>query len=181
MECLARPLKRALVTSSTDTSFPAKIPTITEPTNDGVVQLATGPGGIVPCKMRLFPFGTGADNGVFDMRVIGWTRYTAGTSSGIIWWPYILASYTCTMSADVGVAGAPIVATERACDTVVILSEPTITSDVTRFGTSWVYSPANDTQGWVQMQIGPVEKIEFTFDLGSGSPTAANCLVGLYG
>jgi hypothetical protein len=172
-----RPYERIRTTNATNTSFASKVPTITEPSGDGIRSLCGKMGGTVPCKAFIVPFGTGDANDVFDMRVIGWTRIGSGTV--VLWIPTIIASFTCTLGAATGVAGAPVVATELFCDTIVILSEPTVTADVTRTGTVSVYSPAADLIGLIELNMPPVEKLEFSFDATTGDPSGMNALVAL--
>ncbi len=174
----ARPFKKALATSSTATGFASKVPTITTPSGDGVHDIAIpNSGGSTPERIRIIPWGTGADNGIFEMRVIGW--FPLQTASDVkLWIPTVLVGLTCTMGASVGVATAPLVATSRFADTIalVALFDPFTTSDVTNDGTTEVFSPTNDLIAWAEFSLRGAHKIEFTFDLGAGSPTAANAL-----
>lgn len=190
MGCLSQPFRKARSTNATDTSFPSKVPTITEPSGGGVLDLTEGGQGLVPESLVVLPFGTGDDNDVFDMRVIGWRRIVGGPNPGdILWVPCIIAQVTATLSAAVGVAGAPVVATERFADTLAVTVEG-VTRDgeltaadaetFTSSGTTVITSPANDTPAFFEVCVKGFEKIEFTFDTTTGDPTGANALVAAY-
>ncbi len=173
-----RNFRRARTTNATDTSFASKIYTTTEPSGAGVWNLndTPGSGAVVPCHVLVVPFGTGDADDVFDMRVIGWRRIGSGLKPDVAWVPTILFSLTCTMGTHVGVALSPVVATEFFADTIVVLSEPTVTADVTRAGTVEVYSPANNTVAWAMGALRGCEKVEFTFDATTNDPSGTNCL-----
>lgn len=101
-------MQKLLTTNATDTSFAAKVPTITSPTS-GTGMIAAG----ALSLLDLIFFGDGADNTTFDYRVIGWT--TVGSS---LWVPTIMAQGSATLSALVGVDGYPIDDGERLADTI---------------------------------------------------------------
>jgi hypothetical protein len=177
---LSRPYQKARATNSGATSFASKVATITEPSGDGVIQLAHGPNGHVPCHALLLPYGTGDANDVFDFDVWGWRRLGSGTPGNTIWIPSRIAGFTATLGTHTGVAGAPVVATELFADTLTIratVGEATITADVTREGTHVVYSPADNTSAWAKICLYGFEKIEVIFDMTTGDPTGGNCLI----
>src|SRR6185295_3420898 len=95
----ARIGRMAWTTNADTSSFASRIPTITEPTNDGVFVM-TPPaqkGGLVAKRVRVMVLGLGADNDAAAMRVIGWQRVTRGTLTPI-WVPVIQGEFTCTFS-----------------------------------------------------------------------------------
>lgn len=172
----ARPLVKAFETNLDATAFTLKVPTTTKPSGNGVLVL--GPGA-VPQRMRLFPYGLGADGDVFVLRVTGWHRIGSGPFPGTLWFPETLAELTCTMSTFVGVAGSPVLATERFADTIVSVTtvgEPSVASDVTRDGTFVIFSPANNTPAWVLMDTYGCELLQFDIDQTTNTPPA-NALV----
>lgn len=177
----ARPLRRALSTNSSASSFTAHAATITEPTGDGVLAMggaAGGPfGGTIPERAILYPIGLGADNDAFTMRVLGWRRIRGTTTDITLWVPSLMGEFTCTMCAAVGVAGSPVLNTERFIDTVSIVNEPTITAATTRQGTVEMVAPGSDLIGFLCLYLYGVEKLQFTFKQVTNSPTM-NCLVG---
>lgn len=180
-----RPYKRAWTANANTSSFAAKPPTVTEPTNDGVVVVCPPEGGEVPLFIRILPFGLGSNNDTFDMKVIGWER--AGSPAPVgsagappVWLPTTLGEFTCTISStNVGVAGAYLLDTEMLADTIVAKSAPLIPKypgfDATPAATFQsqvqIYSPADDTVGWIVLPLMGVQKFEVTFDQTSGTPT----------
>lgn len=180
---MARGYQKALATNSSDSSFTSKVPTLTEPANDGVLHLGGakgGPyGGTIPQWMLCLPYGLGADNDAFSIRAIGWRRIVGRTSSEkTLWIPTTLCELSATISGAVGVAGAPVLNTERFADTLTIVAEPTLTADVTS-GSVIVFSQANDTPAWFAVELRGCEKVEFTFDQTTNTPTM-NALVGFF-
>lgn len=180
---LARPFQKARQFNSTDTTFPVRAPQVTPLVQDaaasGLVQevfsFVEGGNGPVPFAAFIVPYGLGAALDAFDMRVIGWKKI--GTDPNLtLRVPFILGSYTCTLCTAVGVAGSPVLATEHFCDTITIISEPTVTADVTRGGTTHVYSPTGNLLAWVRVPLRGCEQIEVTFANRTNTPTK-NALV----
>lgn len=155
---LADVFKKARTTSATDSSFPSRVATTTEPADDGVVSLAAVTND-VSTWVKVVPFASGSDGDTFDVRVIGWTRIST------LWVPTILLQFTATLSAAVGVAGAAVLDTERFADTV---SDP-----ATGMGGAGVNcqptSPANDTPAHYLFDSRGCPKLEFLFDRTGGS------------
>lgn len=183
MSNLARPYQKARVTSSTSTTFPTRVPTVTEPTtvapasatSQEVIDFTQGGNGPVPRAIMVTPFGNSADNDAFDIQVLGWRR--VGTDPNLtLWVPVILASFRCTMSTSVGVAGSPVGASDRFTDTITVLSEPVMTALTQPLGTVKVYSPTTNVPGWFLLPIEGVEKIELIFANNVNTPTK-NALV----
>jgi len=158
--------RKARSSNSDDASFPSRVATTTEPTSDGVVDLTNGsvhrP---APQWLYLVPYGVGDADDVFDMVVLGWRRVDT------LWVPTRLLKVTCTLSAAVGVSGAAVADTERFCDTVA--SAAVGVSNVTYT----LHSPADDTIAHVRVSPEGCERVEVLFDMTTGSPTSANCLV----
>lgn len=180
LDQLSRPFAKAWAANANTSSFASKIPTITEPTNDGVVNLTAGysAGGITPITMMVLPYGLGADEDAFDMRIIGWRHIGPAAPAIPLWVPTILGQFSCTLGTAAGVAGAPVLNTELFADTITVGSEPTITADVTRFGTVRVYSPTANLVAYLIIQVYGCEKVEFSFDQTTNTPTM-NCLIAL--
>lgn len=152
----ARQWTRGLVTSSTATSFAAKIATATEPTGDGVHVMKAGD------NLEVLPFGAGADNNTFGLRVVGWR--SVGTT---LWVPEVLAEFTCTLSASVGVAGQPVTDTDRFADTMVVVT------GITAVRTGPVDTPLSGS-----LSVSGYEKLEFIYDMVTA--TNGNCLFVRY-
>lgn len=180
----AMPLRKAFATSATDTSFASRIPTITEPSGDGIHELVNGASksgdkdkgraADVEAAILCMFYGAGADNATFDVRLIGWdTIYAKPTT---LWIPKILASFTCTLSAMVGVAGAPLVATDRIVDTITLRTDNAVSQPVTKSldsgavttSSGWgveIFSPAGDLAAWVKVPLQGSRKLEFCYDM----------------
>ena len=92
------------------TSFTAPAATATQPTTNAF-------SGIQGTTVEISPFGTGADNTTFDMRLVGWSS----TASGL-WVARIICNLSCTNSAYVGVAAHTVINTERFVDTITVNS-----------------------------------------------------------
>lgn len=180
MLCQTAPFKKAFATNKNASGFTAKPSTTTRPSGDGVIELVPPDGhGFVPSLMRLLVYGLGSDNDVASMRIWAWNRVGSGAAPGTLYVASIIGEFSCTLSAYIGVAGSPILNTERLCDTITLVAtvgEATITADTTRQGTVEVYSPANDTPGWVQMPTRCPELLEWDFDQTTNTPTM-NCLI----
>ena len=161
--------RKAKATSATDTGFPSKIPTATEPTGDGVHDIP-GVEGIMQNGMIVIPYGVGSDNHTFDMRVIGWRIVGRNNSATSLWIPVIITQLAVTLSAAVGVANKTIIATERFADTITLTTgNDDISIDIV--------SPTGDVIAHAVIDLKGFSKIEFTFDLGAG--TDCNCLFAL--
>ncbi len=153
----------ACTANKTDASFPSKVATATIPvTGTGIIDV------VEPNDtLEIIPYGIGADNTTFKLRVIGWRKIDHATTP--LWRPQIIAEFTCTNSTDVGVVSTVVLNTERFADTIVLAAG----------GIAAVFSPANNTAGSAILDISGFSKIEFTFDMNS-SATSANCLYCQY-
>lgn len=170
------PLKRALTTNAATSSFASKVPTVTEPTNDGVINLILGGGAVIHEWMLLWPIGLGADNDAFSLRVLGWRKISQGQGvTDTLWMPTLLYEFSCTISAAVGVAASPVLNTERFADTITIVTQGKYTDadsgGVSTRGNVEVTSPTNDLIAHVKAPLKGMEKIEFQFDQTTNTPT----------
>lgn len=155
---------RARATNATDTSFPSRIPTVTEPTGTGVLNV----GG---ADLLLVPFGTGNDDTTFSFRVIGWRAVDALDSRNrTLWVPVVLGEFSATLSTMVGVSGGIIDEANRFADT---LSLVTGNEDVTELFTS----PTGNVGAHAIVRNRGFDKVEITYDLTGA--TGANTLVAL--
>lgn len=161
MTVYSEKLERVRATSSTDANFPSKVPTATVPTGAGVVVDPVVRG--APQWIQVVPFGDGADNATFDLRVIGWKPTTLG-----LWIPTVLAQAACTLSAAVGENGYEVTASQRFVDTISL-------TQVQANVDSKVSSPTGDLVGSFQVETRGSTLIEITFDLGTA--TGANALI----
>lgn len=154
-------LEKVRATSSTDSTFPSKVPTATAPTGDGVIGDPIVQG--APSWVQIIPFGDGADNATFDLRVIGWKVSDLG-----LWVPTILAQAACTLSGAVGANGFEVTASQRFADTITL-------TQVQANVDSKVSSPVGDLVASFQVETRGSALIEVIFDLGTA--TGANALV----
>jgi hypothetical protein len=190
---LAANAVKARSVSQTSNGYVSKIATLTEPRGDAgdatgasVIDLCDR-GGYSQTKVKIIPYGAGADNGTFSLRLIGWQPFGT-TQTDLIWLPVPIAELTCTLSAAVGVAGGALVATDRLCDTIVVAGtrgslQPRVTNDngtAAEFGgTVTATSPANDTIAFAVAFLWGFPKLEVSFTTG-GSATNCNALLAFF-
>ena len=160
MSAYTSKLSRVRATSATG-SFPSKVPTATQPTGDGVVGDPIVQG--APQYIQVIPFGDGADDSTFDLRVIGWKVSDLG-----LWVPTILAQAACTLSTAVGVNTYEVTASQRFADTISLTQ---VRADVD----SKLSSPTGNLIASFQVETRGCAFIEVTFNLGTA--TGANALV----
>lgn len=162
---------KARTANATDTSFPSKIPTATEPSGTGVVELIQNKlGGPIQNSVLVVAFGAGSDDTTFSVRVIGW-RLFGDDPQTQLWIPAVLAELACTLSSAVGVAGKVVVNTERFADTITLVTgNDDISIDIV--------SPTGNVVAHAAVDIKGFQKLEFTFDLTGA--TDANVLYSMY-
>lgn len=154
-------LSRVRSTLSTDSSFPSKVPTATQPSGAGVVGDPIVQG--APQWIQVIPYGEGADDSTFDLRIIGWKVSDLG-----LWVPTILAQAACTLSSAVGVDTYEVTSSLRFADTISLTQ---VRADVD----SKLSSPTGNLVASFQVETRGSAFIEVIFDLGTA--TGANALV----
>jgi hypothetical protein len=153
---------------STSASFPTRIPTTTEPTGDGVIDLLAAAGGtrVVPTWLDIVPYGTTTADQTFKVRVVGWRKV------GTLWVPTTLLEFTATLGTATGVSGATLGTTYLFADTV---GDP-----ATGKGAIGVdcqpTSPADNTVASYMVDTRGSAKVEILFDRNS-SAASCNALV----
>jgi hypothetical protein len=160
--------------NSTDATFPSRIPTATEPTGDGVIELGgsgNSKGAYTQNGIVVVSYGTGSNNDTFSTRLIGWRQLGEATAATALWIPVVLVEMACTLSAVVGVAGKIIVAGERFVDTMVLTTGDAGVSVDT-------VSPTGDVVAHFVADVKGFQKAELTFQITSGT-TDMNALVAL--
>lgn len=172
-----RPLRRWRTTNENASSFATKIPTVTRPSNDGILDLVLYASQI-PDYIKLFPILLGAENDVTSMRVIGWHSCLLDTFT-TLWIPVVIGEFSCTASAAVGIAGAAVLNTEAFCDTITPVAARTRDLKIAA-GTSinsnyGILSPTADLIAHIIMPIGGFEILELTSDQTTQTSTF-NCL-----
>lgn len=153
MPTMAQQYLKLYATNATSTSFASKIITGTPPAGDGVI--ATGGE-----TLEILPFGAGADDDTFELKVIGWRR------ADVLWVPRNICHLAVTLSTAVGLAGKYVVETDRFADAITVTTGsanvvvPTVTAN----------SPC-----MAIINIEGDEKIEIVFDR-TGATTSCNVL-----
>lgn len=148
-------LHKAFAANATTSSFPSKVPTLTEPTGDGVINLCESGGTIVTNQLQIIPIGTTTANTVFYLKVIGWK--TIKENDVEQWIPTTLCQITCTLGAMVGVAASPVLDTQKFCDTLAV-TIGNVGVDVE------VVSPADDTIAHAIVDMKGSRKAEILID-----------------
>lgn len=186
---LARPLKKVRTVNSTPTSFTAPVCEIdlsmtdagTE-TGRSIIDLSVNGGGagLVPKLMELWPYGIGTADDVFSMRVIGWTRVLpiGASEPRSFWVPGLIVDAACTISTFVGLAGFPVLDTEKFADTITITTanQPTKLGNTTLLdGYVKLYTFANNLPARIQVPLEGYEAVEVQFDPTTGM-TSMNAL-----
>lgn len=184
---VCRQFKKARTVNSSSANFPTWVsaeidPDFSDPgTASGRVleKLISQPGfaGVVNQAMLIMPYGLGSENDVFDMKIVGYRRvHPPMSDSRGMYVRSILGLFTCTISAAVGLAASggvnpPVLATERFADTIVVGKEISWTADTTREGSVAVFSPANDSPGYIILPTLGCEAFEIEWDQTTGTPT----------
>jgi hypothetical protein len=165
--------RKARATNANSSSFPSKIPTVTEPTGDGIIDIGGPDGGIGQNAARITPYGLGSDNDVFSLRVIAWNRIKA---SGVLdlWVPTVLVEVSCQCCGVVGIAGSAVLNTERFCDAITLVTgNDDVSVDIVSAGAT-----AEVISHFVVALKG-AQKIELAYDQTTGTPTT-NALIALF-
>lgn len=181
-ETLTMNWRRVRRTNATDNGFPSRIMRATEPSGTGnsaaqatasaVFDLASG-GGVVQNSLLIKPYGAGANNNTFSLRVIGWRKVIEdGDDTMSSWDPTVLCELACTLSSTpIGLAGKTIAATDLFADTIaVVTGNAGVTLDVV--------SPTGDVAALAMVDLKGFQKVEITYTTGS-SATNCNSLIAL--
>ena len=137
----------SLVTSS----WPARIPTTTKPSGEGIIDNGAG---VVSNYLMIIPFGTSADGTQFQTRVLGWSK-VSGTGT-TVWIPVkLLNAQVCTLSSTcLGVDDSNFENEEFLCDTIATVTGTDLVE---------VVSPADNTVAHLTLDTKGFEIIEVFF------------------
>jgi hypothetical protein len=113
------------------------------------------------------PFGVGTKGNTFAMRVTGW-QVTLDAVNTPLWVPSVIAEFTCTLGAAVGVAASTVLATEKFCDTIAMVTGNANVDNI-------ISSPANDTPATVQVLLNGCSLVSVQFKVATA--TSGNALV----
>lgn len=176
LETLSSDLVRILATNDAGTSFTLPVDVSVRPSGAGYVELRRPNDVRTNNGVMLMFFGVGDDNDVFDVRIFGVKKIDrtirpAATPPPHDQWTHILlADLTCTMSAGVGLANGPVVATELYVDTITVNDGNNLT------GLEAV-NPEEDMRAHVILDTKGCEFLFFDWDSTTGSPTSMNGLI----
>lgn len=154
--------RKARAANSTASAFASIVPTVTEPTGQGVIEM--GEAGSSPAALMLVPFGRNSDGDTFKIRVWGWRKVSLGT----LWVPTLLLEATCTVSALPGVSGADLTDSDLFCDAITVsVGNENVGYELLAPGTDLIAHILVDAKG--------CRKVTIDFDIDSGA-TEMNCL-----
>lgn len=160
--------RRVLTTNSTTASPSARPDVLVLPTV-GLVDLTLGAqADVVPNTVLLKFFGAGADNTTGACRVYGLRACRDASNAVVSYTHVLLASYTFILSADVGVAGGLVGASERYADSITRVAGIENVSDQ-------LLSPTGDISGHVLVDCKGHEFLFVELTTG-GSATSVNAL-----
>ena len=159
---LANPWVKLKTENFTATDFATLKSTLTRPSGDGVVDLLTeavSPGAKIPNGIVFRPFGTDANDEVFNLRVYGWSQEIKTKS----WENILLAELAITLGNIQGTADCAITDNDFEADTIAIT-----------YGNSNVsveaVSPVNNVRGAsVRMDIFGSQILQFDFDMDTAA------------
>lgn len=173
LEAINRTARKFFATNQNSSGFTAKTCVNAQPSNDGFLLLADQ-SVVVPSRVRIFFIGVGSNNDVYDARLWAWYKFSSGGVN--TWFPSLIGTFTITLSAFTGVASGALGTTDLFADTIAfksaLLGEATLTADTTRQGTTELFSPANDTPAWIELDTRAPVGLELDTDQTTNTPTA---------
>lgn len=180
---MANPFLLSHSAAATDTSFPSKVPTATEPSGSGVIDLVQTAdlGAQAGCRLiasgaMIVPLLTNSDGDAAEMRIIAWTPYFDGkatTNKKVEWVPIPLAELALT-AGNIAAGTLGPLAGYFYCDTITLATNwgnDDVSIDVNGVNTE-------DVVNHVVVDLKGAWKLEITFDLGVGA-AGGNALVKL--
>lgn len=178
IQTLGAPFRKMRTTNTTDSAFTgnaARIPTITLPdgvgdaaaqTTSAVHRFGLDVGSVTANGCLAVFYATGADNVTFNARCYAWTPQPGSNSVPVLWVPVLLCEVALIASTIVGVAGAPVVATERFADTVTLtIGNANISIETLSPGTT----TANSGIAHVLLDFKGPQLIEWVLDVGTAT------------
>lgn len=150
--------------NATDTSFPARVPTITTPVASSSRAVITWVG---RSSLLLIPFGKSTSNQTFKLRILGWQQITAAAVT--LWVPTLICEATVTLSILTGVATATVDNTNLFSDTIAVTQ-----------GIGIAVGAADDlAPAYLSVGIDSYDLVEVIFNRNS-SATECNVLYNTY-
>ena len=160
----------ALTANATDTSFPTRNATTTEPTGTGVIDVSNN-GNVTRNALRVEFHGTDTADQTFKCRILGWNKIPKGSSTYDLWKYIVLAEVTCTLGTKTGVASTPVNASQLIVDTITLATGYNSNVAVE------VVSPTGQEPAHIVIDTKGCQKIEFIFDRNS-SAVSCNAVYG---
>ena len=160
--------------NATTTTITEPVPTLTQPTGDGVINL--GHGGQETCSwLDLLFFGVGTDSQMFAANVYGWELEKSQSGKHDLWIPRLLAGATSITldSAQPGVAGTDIPAADYLAVAITLaVGNANYSSEVVSPGHALheIASLSVETKGC------RFAEIRFAMGSTSAAATSGNCL-----
>ena len=158
-------------TNCQDLTFPdldmLSTPPTTSPAN-GVWQ--GGQGGVTaPYRIKVFPYAEGTPGSRFRMRICGLDNIGVDPYAQV-WWPYLLAEFTCTVCNRGGPpaavpgreTGRLIRESERMCDTIELTGGSLGVSQVAGVVNST--GPGTNLIAWAMVDLAGCRKFQFSFE-----------------
>lgn len=163
LKAMAGDLTLWCATDLADATFPSLVPTITEPTGNGVINLTSAEGPTTPSGVGILPIGTGANNAVITgMRVWGW-RMVIGVDGAsrkpALWVPILLVEVAGVLGNITGVDGTRVPSTYFFADTITIVTGNANVSNE-------ILSPTGDVAGHVLVASKGCRKLQLQCDTG---------------
>lgn len=163
IETVTGPWTKLKATNFTNASFGTLKSTLTEPSGDGVIDLAVpetkGRGGSVDNALILKFFGTSASDQTANCRVWGW----ALEATTLSWENVLLAQFALTLGNLAGTASCAITASDFEVDTIALTygNDDVVVS---------IVSPGNDVRGaYVMLDAIGFPKLQVEFDRNSSA------------
>jgi hypothetical protein len=153
--------RRGQTTNAVTTSFSALLDTLTKPAASATRTVIDCAGGSSNRKersvLRLVPFGGDTNDQTFSLKVVGWNRVLpAIVGETFQWHPSAVCEVSATLSSTLlGLAGAPVVATEFYADALSV-----VTGDVVLHTGTVNVDPA-----WLECDVSIFELVEVVYDL----------------
>lgn len=176
--------------NSTDTTFPSRINTTTNPTKraiaggiqgigDGVIPFGSQDGMMCCANLMLLPIGVGSSTNTMNLQILGWapTKFNI-IGSAPLWIPTVIATFQATLGTGAGVANADLGTTTLFATTITCSFGPT--GVTTAYGpyisnSFGQFSPGSNLQGFIIVPSLGFRYLEVVLNTNS-SATSVNCL-----
>jgi hypothetical protein len=167
------PLKKLFATNVAPASLTLKAPTRTAPTGDGVIDCRESADSLALSTLKLWPFGTGANNTTLTIRVTIWHEAQSSAGALVEYVPTRLGDFLCTLGANVGALSGTGTST-RYADTITAVATPPAAAT-----TYEILSPADDGTAMLKIDFAGARFVQI--EIGTvGTATDGNCWAGQF-